>query len=70
MEWSYIPYLIDLFTRLTKAKWIKDEFPATVINKIMTMWIEDGLVTPEKSITDNGGEFDFCDLAENLNIQS
>ena len=52
----YIFYLIDVFTRLTKAQFIKDKKPSTIIDRIMSMWIGGGLGIPKKFVDDNGGE--------------
>ena len=38
-----------MFTRLTKAEWIKSKDPEIVKDKIFSMWIEDGLGTPINS---------------------
>ena len=67
----YILYLIDMFSRFTRAQWITRKDPEIIIDKIFTMWVGAGLGAPEKFIADNGGEFannEYRDMAENLNI--
>lgn len=67
----YIFYLIDMFSRFTKADWIKSKDPEIIIDKIFSMWIGDGLGNPQKFLADNGGEFandKYRSLGENLNI--
>ena len=53
----YILYLIDLFSRFTKAEFIKDKLPSTIIDKVIFMWIGSGLGAPRKFLAYNGGEF-------------
>ena len=69
---TYLLHLIDLATRFSLAAVIKDKRPATIINKIMTLWIGNGMGAPKKFLADNGGEFandEFRDMAENLNVE-
>ena len=68
----FISYLIDMFSRFTKAELIKDKLPSTIIDKVMFMWIGSGLGAPRKFPVDNGGEFanvKYQDMCENLNIE-
>ena len=67
-----ILYLIDMFTKFTTARIIKDKKPSTIIDNVMQMWIGNGFGTPAKFLADNGGEFanvEFKDMCENLNIE-
>ncbi len=75
-EWKkgsiYFLHLIDMATRFSLACVIKQKTPSTIINKIMTLWIGNGMGAPKKFLADNGGEFandEFRDMAENLNIE-
>ena len=52
-----ILYLIDMFTRFTTARIIKDKKPETIIDNVMQMWIGNGFGAPAKFLADNGGEF-------------
>ena len=51
----YILYLIDMFSRFTKAEFIKDKLPSTIIDEVMFMLIGSGLGAPRKLLADNGG---------------
>jgi len=67
-----ILYLIDMFTKFTTARIIKDKKPSTIIDNVVQMWIGNGFGTPAKFLADNGGEFaneDYKDMCENLNIE-
>ena len=67
-----ILYLIDIFTKFTTARIIKDKKPSTIIDNVMQMWIGNGFGAPAKFLADNGGEFanvEFKDMCENLNIE-
>lgn len=67
-----ILYLLDLFSRFTTARIIKDKKPSTIIDNVMQMWIGSGFGAPQKFLADNGGEFaneDFRNMCGNLNIQ-
>lgn len=74
-EWKkgvYFLHLIDMATRFSLAAVIHRKTPATIIEKIMKVWIGSGLGPPKRFLADNGGEFanaDYRDMAENLNIQ-
>ena len=74
-EWrkgTYILYLIDMFSRFTVARWIRNKSPPVIIENMMVMWMGAGLGSPKKFITDNGGEFanrEFLDLCENVNVE-
>ena len=64
-------HLIDLATRFSVSSVITSKHKEVVLNKILLIWIGNGLVTPSKFIADNGGEFaneDHMDMAENLDI--
>ena len=66
-----ILHLIDHATRLSASIEIENKLPKTVIRGIFTSWIQ-VFGTPEKFLTDNGGEFanqQFLDLCESMNIQ-
>ena len=68
---SYILYLIDMFTRFTKAVFLNNKRPPTIIEKVMLMWVGSGLGSPKKFLADNGGEFsneEYRDMCENLNV--
>ena len=65
-------HLIDAATRLTISSVIYNKLPATIIEKVMLMWIGAGFGAPGKFLADNGGEFaneQYRDMCENLNIE-
>lgn len=53
---KHIIYLIDVFSRFTKAKILNRKKPEEVIDAVMEKWIST-FGTPTRFITDNGGEF-------------
>ena len=62
----YILYLIDMFSRFTKAEFIEDKLPSTIIDKLMFLWIGCGF------LADSGKGFaneEYQDMCENLNIE-
>lgn len=64
-------HLIDMATRYSVSVVIHKKERQVIIDKILEKWIGTGLGTPEKFLTDNGGEFcnsEFRDMCENLNI--
>ena len=61
-----------MFSRFTKAEFIKDKLLSTIIDKVMFMWMASGLGAPRKFLADNGGEFaneEYQGMCENLNIE-
>ena len=68
---NWIIHMIDLCTRLSAAKFIRNKEPRTIINAIMEIWIQVwGSV--DKILMDNGGEFanaDLINLAEKFGIR-
>ena len=58
--WShnlYILYLIDMFTRYTKAAFIHNKKLSTIVDKVMLMWVGCGMGAPKGFLADNAGEF-------------
>ena len=58
---EYILWMVDLFSKLIKGKFIKDKNPSTIIQGIIETWIIGGGIGPGNPTrgfwTDNGGEF-------------
>ena len=58
---EYILWMVDLFTKLIKGKYIKNKKPSTIIEAIISTWIVGdggGPGHPKVSFwSDNGGEF-------------
>ena len=74
-EWKkgqiYFLHLIDVATRFSQAAVVYNKDRHTIINKVIQMWIGTGLGSPQKFLSDLGGEFaneHFRDMCENLNI--
>ena len=72
---EYILWIVDLFSKLIKGKFIKDKKPATIIEAIIGTWIiGDGIGPghPSRGFwSDNGGEFlndELINFAAALNI--
>ena len=64
-------HLVDHATRLSAGAIIRNKKPTTVIKELFRVWISI-YGTPEKLLTDNGGEFnnsEMRDLCERLNIR-
>ena len=69
---GYILYLIDLFSRLTVGRLIKNKRPPTILSNVMEMWVGSGFGAPGKFLADNGGEFnneEYRDMCQNLNVE-
>ena len=71
----YILWIVDLFSKLIKGKYIRDKKPATIIDGVISTWIVgDGGGPGHPNIgfwSDNGGEFlneEVIDFASSLNI--
>ena len=65
-----ILHLIDHFSRLSASCIIPDKKPETIIQNIFKIWIS-VYGTPDKFLSDNGGEFanhDFINMCESLGI--
>ena len=63
-------HMIDHATRYSSACLLKNKKPLTVIEAVMTHWIQI-FGQPQKVLTDNGGEFvnsELLELAEKFNI--
>ena len=58
---EYILWMVDLFSKLIKGKFIRDKKPSTVIQGIIETWIIGGGIGPGNPTrgfwTDNGAEF-------------
>ncbi|CAC5411357.1 unnamed protein product [Mytilus coruscus] len=73
-EWKsnkYFLHLIDIATRFSLATVIKRKTPDVIADKIMSLWIGNGMGPPKHFLADNGGEFVneiFRDMCANLNI--
>ena len=55
---TYILYIIDTFSRLTRGIIIKDKLPKTIIKSVLSCWIFSsgiGPGMPDKFIFDNRG---------------
>ena len=67
---SYILYLVDCFSRLTRGVIIKDKRPSTIVKSKTSCWVLGNSIgpgMPGKFLHDNGREFtnpDMIDLAE------
>ena len=69
---KYILYLVDMFSRLTAAKFISSKDPCKIIEVILEKWIGAGYGVMEFLHSDIGGEFsndELRDVAANLNIK-
>ena len=73
---EYILWMVDIFSKLIKGKFIKDKNPSTIIEGIISSWIVgDGVGPghPRRGFwSDNGGEFlnnEVIDFAAALNVQ-
>ena len=67
----YFMHLIDHATRLSAGTIIRNKTPSTIIKEIFRVWISI-YGTPEKLLTDNGGEFNNTEVreaCERLNIR-
>ena len=71
----YILWMVDLFTKLIKGKFITDKKPATIIEAIISTWIVgdgSGPGHPSRGFwSDNGGEFlneELLDFAASFDI--
>ena len=59
-------HLIDQGTRLSVSRFVKSKEPEVILKAIFKSWIQT-YVAPEKSLTDNGGDFinlKFIDMAD------
>ena len=72
---EYILWIVDLFSKMIKGKYIKNKLPATIIEGIISTWIiGDGIGPghPSKGFwSDNGGEFlnnEVLDFAAAMNV--
>ena len=68
----YFLLVIDLFTRFCKSKVIMRKIPSVIIDSVITEWIGAGMGAPNKSLIDNGGEFDdesYHEFAEQFNVE-
>ena len=57
---DYILYVVDTFSRLTRAKIIKNKEPTTVVKALLDIWVLGngiGPGIPERFLFDNGREF-------------
>ena len=66
----YYIHIIDLFTRFSQAEIIENKRGSTIVNSLNKLWIF-SFGAPNKTLTDNGGEFcnhEFQTNAENLDI--
>ena len=54
---GYIIHLIDMFSRFSRAKFISNKLPSTIIDCISTEWVALGFGPPGKILMDNGDEF-------------
>ena len=67
---TYILYIIDTFSRLTRGVIIKDKLPKTIVKSVHSSWVlgnQIGPGMPEKFLFNNRGEFnnnEMVDLAE------
>ena len=73
---EYILWIVDLFSKLIKGKFIKNKNPSTVIEGIIETWIIGGGTGPGHPTrgfwTDNGGEFlnnDMVNFAAAMDIE-
>ena len=73
---EYILWMVDIFSKFIKGKFIKDKNPSTVIEAVISAWIigdGGGPGHPKRGFwSDNGGEFlneEMIDFAASLNIQ-
>ena len=67
---NIILHLIDHFSRLSASCIIPDKKPETIIQNIFKIWVS-VYGTPDKFLSDNGGEFanhDFVTMCESLGI--
>ena len=72
---GYILWMVDLFSKMIKGKYIRDKHPETVLNALVSSWvIGDGCGPghPTRGFwCDNGGEFlneDVLDYAAAMNV--
>ena len=71
-ENKYFLHFIDLHTRFSKSKVIRNKNPKTIVDAVATEWIAAGFGPPKKFLVDNGGEFDneeYRELAEKFNVE-
>ena len=65
---EYILWMIDMFTKAIKGKYIKNKLPETIVNGIMETWVHgDGFGPGHPNLyfySDNGGEFLNCEVIE------
>ena len=73
---EYILWIVDLFSKMIKGKYIKNKLPATIIEGIISTWIVgDGIGPghPSKGFwSDNGGEFlnnEVLDFAAAMDVE-
>ena len=71
---EYVLWMIDIFSKAIKGKYIKNKQPETIVNGILETWVHgDGFGPGHPNLyfyADNGGEFlnkDLIDFASSLN---
>ena len=70
-EYKYILYLVDVFSRFTMAKFIKNKEPSTIAEVIMDCWIK-FFGRMDAILSDRGGEFlneEISKLCEYLDVK-
>ena len=72
---EYILWMVDLFSKLIKGKFIKDKNPGTIIDGIVGTWViggGTGVGYPSRGFwSDNGGEFlnqEVLDFAASMDV--
>ena len=68
----YFLHLIDMYSRFSLSKVIYDKKAETITDAVIKMWIGTGLGSPERILSDNGGEFCnsiFNEMSEQFNIE-
>ena len=68
----YFLHFIDLFTRFSKSVMIRSKEPKVIVDSFVTTWIAAGMGAPNKTLVDNGGEFDnneYLEAMEQFNIE-
>ncbi len=69
---GWIVYFIDMFSRLTVAKYIQRKYPSEVVEAFMSLWVSSGYGIPKSVLSDNGGEFtaeEITEFTSRLNIK-
>lgn len=67
----YMLHMIDHFTRYSRGIVIKNKHPQTIVNGVLNSWVA-LFGTPQRMLSDNGGEFnngEVIEMCEKMNIK-